>query len=211
MTQNNRKQAIRDLARLSQEMGVYDEFIEMGEEEEPGSEEYSSWVPFEGVLTLVDVPSDKAPSGSRGHRVVMTKTAAEAALPSFLGMAVNFRPDWDGHESRIKCGILTKADIVGQRLVVRGYLHGRDLNEIVKKIKQLPPGCLGMSYEITDTHVEDMRAQVWKLVRATFTGVAILQREKAAYKQTEFRLLDSTNVEQGAVAASEEQPKGESE
>lgn len=31
----NRKDAIRDLARLSQEMGVYDEFIEMGAEEEP--------------------------------------------------------------------------------------------------------------------------------------------------------------------------------
>lgn len=37
----NRKDAIRDLARLSQEMGVYDEFIEMGAEEEPNQ------VPFE--------------------------------------------------------------------------------------------------------------------------------------------------------------------
>ena len=168
-------------------------------------------MPCEGVLTLVDVPSDKAPSGSRGHRVVLPKSAAEAALPSLLGMAVNFRPDWEGHDARTKRGILTEADIVGQRLMVRGYLHGRDLNEIVKKIKQLPPGCLGMSYETTDTHVEDMRAQVWKLTRATFTGAAILLREKAAYKQTEFRLLDSTKVEQIAVTESKEQPKGESE
>ena len=205
MTQNNRKEAIRDLARLSQEMGVYDEFIEMGAEEEPNQ------VPFEGVLTLVDVPSDKAPSGSRGHRVVLTKSAAEAALPSLLGIEVEFRLEWDGHEARIKCGILTEADIVGQRVVVRGYLHGRDLAKVVKKINQLPPGCLCMSWEITDTHVEDMRAQVWELVRATFTGVTILPREKAAYKQTEFRLLDSTKVEQIAVTESKEQPKGESE
>ncbi len=37
-------------------------------------------LPFEGVLTLVDVASDKAPSGARGHRVVLTREAAEAAL-----------------------------------------------------------------------------------------------------------------------------------
>jgi len=36
-------------------------------------------LPFEGVLTLVDVASDKAPSGSRGHRVVLTRAAAESA------------------------------------------------------------------------------------------------------------------------------------
>ena len=34
-------------------------------------------LPFEGVLTLVDVASDKAPSGARGHRVVLTREAAE--------------------------------------------------------------------------------------------------------------------------------------
>ncbi len=36
---------------------------------------------FEGCLTLVDVPSDKAPSGARGHRVVLTKAAAEMHFP----------------------------------------------------------------------------------------------------------------------------------
>src|SRR3984885_3902068 len=45
-------------------------------------------LPFEGVLTLVDVASDKAPSGAKGHRVVLRREAAEAALPSLLGMAV---------------------------------------------------------------------------------------------------------------------------
>ena len=33
-------------------------------------------LPFEGVLTLIDVPGDKAPSGARGHRVVLTREAA---------------------------------------------------------------------------------------------------------------------------------------
>ena len=35
-------------------------------------------VGFRGVLTLVDAVSDKAPAGARGHRVLLTKKAAEA-------------------------------------------------------------------------------------------------------------------------------------
>ena len=30
-----------------------------------------------------------------------------------------------------------------------------------------------MSYELADARVEDMRAEVWKLTRVTFTGAAI--------------------------------------
>src|ERR1700734_3823831 len=71
-------------------------------------------LPFEGVLTLVDVASDKAPSGSRGHRVVLTRSAAEAALPSLLGMAVDYAPGLDRHDNRRKVGIITHAEIVGR-------------------------------------------------------------------------------------------------
>jgi hypothetical protein len=45
-----------------------------------------------------------------------------------------------------------------------------------------------MSYELADAHVADMRASIWTLTRATFTGAAILLRDKAAYRQTSFRL-----------------------
>ncbi|MGB8762103.1 MAG: hypothetical protein WCD01_14470, partial [Candidatus Sulfotelmatobacter sp.] len=34
---------------------------------------------FQGVLTMVDVPSEHAPSGAKGHLVVLTRRAAEAA------------------------------------------------------------------------------------------------------------------------------------
>ena len=66
-------------------------------------------VPFEGVLTTVNTPSDRAPAGARGHRVLLTCEAAEQALPSLLGMAVDYRPAWDGHDNRRKIGILTEA------------------------------------------------------------------------------------------------------
>jgi hypothetical protein len=141
---------------------------------------------FEGVLTLVDVPSDKAPTGSRGHRVILTRQAAESALPSLLGMAVDYKEGWDGHDARRKCGIITAAQMEGQRLKVAGYLFAKDFPEMEQKVDV--EGAMGMSYELADAHVADMRAQVWTLTRATFTGAAILLREKAAYRGTSFRL-----------------------
>ena len=88
----------------------------------PHVEGHPNRVGFEGVLTVVNTPSDKAPAGARGHRVILTREAAEKALPSLLGMAVDYRPGWDGHDARCKIGLLTEANLVGNRLVVRGYL-----------------------------------------------------------------------------------------
>lgn len=158
-------------------------------------------MPFEGVLTLVDVPSDRAPSGSRGHRVILSRSAAENALPSLLGMAVDFRPEWDGHDARSKCGILTEADIVGQRLMIGGYVYARDFPEVEQKLHSVTAGRMGMSYELADAHVDDMRASIWKLNRVTFTGAAILLREKAAYRQTSFRLKPHVARRRGAAMA----------
>jgi hypothetical protein len=150
-------------------------------------------VPFEGVLTFVDVPSDRAPSGSKGRRVVLTRKAAAEALPSLLGMAVDYCPNWDGHDARRKCGIITDAEIVDGKaergqIAVAGYLFGRDFPEVEAQIGKSGDGAMGMSYELADAHVEDMRASVWRLTKVTFTGAAILLREKAAYGRTSFRL-----------------------
>jgi len=144
-------------------------------------------LPFEGCLTLLDVASDKAPSGARGHRVLLTKSAAEAALPSLLGMAVDYKAGWDGHDARQKCGIITAAEIEGQRLMVSGFLFARDYPEMEQKVGlAASAGDMGMSYELADAHVADMRAPVWTLTRATFTGAAILLKAKAAYRATSF-------------------------
>jgi hypothetical protein len=145
-------------------------------------------VPFEGVLTVVNAASDKAPSGAHGHRVLLTREAVEKALPSLLGMAVDYRPGWEGHDARRKIGLLTEANLLGQRLVVRGYLYARDFPEVAGAIQAQAPGTLGMSYELADARVEDLRSDVWKLTQMTFTGAAILLREKAAYRATSFRM-----------------------
>jgi len=160
---------------------------------------------FRGVLTIVDVASDKSPSGARGHRVLLTRRAAEAAIPSLMGMALDYSPALDRHDARRKIGVITRAEIVGRLIEVGGFLYARDFPEIVAEIggkkkagvslsgrRENPEGTagggaragLGMSYEITDAVVEDITASVWVLNRVTFTGAAVLRRDKAAYYST---------------------------
>ena len=159
---------------------------------------------FRGVLTIVDVASDKSPSGARGHRVLLTRGAAEAAIPSLMGMGLDYSPALDRHDARRKIGVITRAEIVERVIEVGGFLYARDFPEIVKEIGRpqrmdasLSAGMesagrniragrsgLGMSYEITDALVEDITASVWVLNRVTFTGAAVLRRDKAAYRST---------------------------
>jgi hypothetical protein len=150
--------------------------------------------PFCGVLTLVDIASDKPPAGARGHRVVLGRAAAEAALPSLLGMALDYAPALDRHDNRRKVGVITRAEIVGKQVEVSGYLYAKDFPEIVEQIaaggkrrlvrSKRSSTALGMSYEIADARVADVRASVWTLTKVTFTGAAILRRDKAAYSET---------------------------
>jgi hypothetical protein len=143
-------------------------------------------MPFHGVLTVLDAPSDRPPAGARGHRVVLTRAAAEAALPSLIGMAVDFTAGFDGHDARRKVGIISSADIRNNKIEVAGYIFARDFPEVVREIESARD--LGMSYEVADAAVEDIRAPVWKLTAVTFTGAAILRRKKAAYEQTSISL-----------------------
>ena len=78
--------------------------------------------------------------------------------------------------------------MVGKRLRVRGYLYARDFPEVASAIEAQSPEALGMSYELADARVEDLRADIWKLTRVTFTGAAILLRDIAAYRATSFRM-----------------------
>jgi hypothetical protein len=120
---------------------------------------------------------------------MLTRKAAERALPSLLGMALDYAPKLDGHDARRKVGVITRADIVGRALEVGGHLFAKDFPEIVREIeansgKGEMRGRLGMSFEIADAKVADTRARVWMLTQVTFTGAAVLRRDKAAYGST---------------------------
>ena len=102
--------------------------------EMPEVEGHPNRAKFCGILTVVDVPSQKAPSGSGGKRVVLTRKAAEAALPSLIGMALDYAPTFDRHDARRKVGVITQADVVERNLEVGGYLYAKDFPDIVEEI-----------------------------------------------------------------------------
>ena len=153
-------------------------------------------VAFRGVLTFVDTPSDSAPSGARGHRVLLKRVATERAIPSLLGMGLDYAPSLDRHDARRKVGVITLADIGADRtdrsvrptltsaLQVGGYLYARDFPELVREIRAKGPKVLGMSYEIAEAKIDDVGAEIWTVTDFAFTGAAVLRRDKAAYKQT---------------------------
>jgi len=107
-------------------------------------------------------------------------------------MALDYTLDLDGHDARRKVGIITSAEIVNGRLEVGGYLFARDFPELMRELRGNTRG-LGMSYEIADAHVADTRASIWVLTDVTFTGAAILRRDKAAYPDTWIQLEASTD------------------
>ena len=148
----------------------------------PHVEGHPNRVPFEGVLTVVNSPSDKAPAGARGHRVMSDaggsrKGTAFAAghgrgLPSGMG-----RARCAAQDRHVDRGELVGQAAGGAWISVRARLSRSGQGN-----GGAGAGAMGMSYELADARVEDMRAEIWKLTRVTFTGAAILLREKAAYR-----------------------------
>jgi len=159
--------------------------------EMPPVDRHPNRMAFRGVLTFVDVPSDSAPAGARGHRVMLKRAATEKAIPSLLGMGLDYAPSLDRHDARRKVGVITQAEIgadegvrATRSLNVGGFLYARDFPELVREIKAKGPKVLGMSYEIAEAKIEDVGAEIWAVSDFTFTGAAVLRRDKAAYKQT---------------------------
>src|SRR5271167_3754492 len=170
-------------------------------------------LPFRALLTLAGVASQRAPHGAQGHRVMLTRSAADAALPSLLGMALDYAPSLDSHDVRRKIGIITEATIVplhptlspgappllpavGNRvgpgkvtgqLAVSGYLFAKDFPDVVDEIRaqsSAADSTLGMSYEVTSVDIPHRSSSIWTVTAFTFTGAAVLRRDKAAYPQT---------------------------
>jgi hypothetical protein len=140
-------------------------------------------MPFNGVLVHLDKLSDSAPGGANGKRIIVTSAAGRKALPSLLGMAVDFTPSLDGHDAKNKIGVITSADIVGNAIVIAGFVYAADFPETAGTIKALK-SVLGFSFEAQRLTVLDPCADVLTITALTFTGAAILLKAGAAYTTT---------------------------
>lgn len=140
-------------------------------------------MPFSGILTRIDVASDKAPHGSNGKRIILTKSAAEAALDSLLGMGVDLKKDFDGHDAQNKVGLITAARIDGDAIRIEGFIYASDFPREALRI-HMDQADLGFSFEAQNLAVESLETDPLVIKRCVFTGAAILLRNDAAYQTT---------------------------
>ena len=149
----------------------------------PATPDHPNKHPFTGVLTKVGRPSDKAPQGSFGKRVLLTHKAAEAALGSLLGMGVDYTPDLDGHDPTQKIGVITAAEIKGNDLAITGFFYAADFPEVVARIRA-DRTAMGFSFEAQRVAVESAEADPLVITACVFTGAAVLKRSSGAYLET---------------------------
>lgn len=151
--------------------------------EMPEVDDHPNRMPFSGVLTRLDQPSDAAPHGSNGRKIILSSEAAQKALSSILGMAVDYTPNFDGHDAQKKIGVITAATIEGNAIAISGFIYAADFPEQADTI-QADKDLLGFSFEAQRIQVADMAADPLVITDCVFTGAAILQKAAAAYTTT---------------------------
>ena len=169
----------------------------------PALPEHPNRLPFSGILTQLDVPSDSAPGGADGHCVLLPTAVADAALSSLLGMGIGVSSTLRGHDAQHKIGVITAAQIVDGAIQVDGVLYVRDFPEEILRLQRLARlGLLGMSFELAHVEIADMGADVWTILSCVFTGAAILEKMRAAYHHT---TLAAAHGEETVMDDAEEQ------
>lgn len=146
-------------------------------------DEHPNKMPFSGILTRIGEPSDAAPEGSGGKRITISLEAAEKALGSLLGMAVDYKPGFDGHAPQSKIGLIESATIDGNAIRIGGFVYVADFPDEAAEIKA-SQDVLGFSYEARNLYTNDPDADPCVITECTFTGAAILLKAKAAYRST---------------------------
>lgn len=159
-----------------------------------GELEHPNRMPFQGLMTWLNSPSDKPVGGAGGKRVVIPTEHGVAGLASLKGMAVNFDSVWmDKHVSTNKVGVIEDCwtgepnEDGAVPVYVSGYIYAHDFPEEAKQIKE-EQAYLGFSYETIDTPVTDGVFQgesvLFACADVVFSGAAILLKQKAAYTNT---------------------------
>ncbi|MGZ7173894.1 DUF6582 domain-containing protein [Burkholderia gladioli] len=158
----------------------------------PEVTDHPNRMPFSGVLTFVNQPSDLPPGGSGGKRTYLPKDVAEKALGSLLGMAVDFSDDLSAHDVTQKIGVITGAEIVGDEVRIEGFFYAADFPQECARIQEEKED-LGFSYEVR-AQTRPM-GDLLQIVSCVFTGAAVLYKDKAAYQSTSLAAQAEQDIE----------------
>lgn len=163
--------------------------------------EHPNKMPFSGILTYFDTPSDEAPHGSNGRKVLIPSAVGVPALDSMVGMAVNFVRGRE-HAPQDKIGIITDASAGeptehGTPVYISGFIYAHDFPDDALEIK-MAQSSLGFSYETTNTLLTDSvynGEAVALVTQVVFTGASILTASDGAYTKTSLAASAETEIE----------------
>lgn len=127
------------------------------------------------------MPSDRAPHGASGKRVLMPVAAARAMLGSLTGMGVNIG-NASGHNPGTKVGVIQAARIEGDAIMVSGHLGAADFPAEIRRIRS-DLARLGMSFE-GQFQFESANTDPLVIAGGAFHGACILPSAEAAYGST---------------------------
>lgn len=147
------------------------------------TEAHPNKMPFKGVLVVLDQPSNKPPHGSGNRKVIMTTEAAQKAIPTLLGMGVNYTPKMDGHDAQKKIGIISEAEVKDGEIQIAGFIYASDFPDAAARIRA-DKKLLGFSFEAKVLKLADPGADPLEIEECVFTGAAILRKDKAAFSST---------------------------
>lgn len=164
-------------------------------------------LPFIATFMQIDSPSDGTPCGA-DYPIVLSMDEAQTCVSTMDLMAVDcVWSDWwpedcmTGHDSRNKIGVVEKAYIEGNEMKMKGFIYALDFPDIAYFIRNATPA-LGFSMEcIADVDTRDDGYE--HMTNVTFTGVAILFQNLAAYKDTYIDYLAAKRKEQKELTEQE--------
>lgn len=186
-------------------------------------DENPDFMKFDAVVGYIDTPTDATPCGGvEGYQLVISSEGMD--VQSLIGSGVNvaWSDGWfydaedtlKSHNPRFKVGVIDSAQVVGNQIMASGHLWKADFPDVCDTI-ECAKESLGCSVEAYfDGYKKNDEAKTITGFGAHFTGVAILYKNKAAFKSTKIMcsiLQEDENLNEeikaALAAAIEEQNK----
>lgn len=155
--------------------------------------ENPDFMKFDAVVGYVDTPTDATPGGGiDGYQLVIRSEGMDVRSLVGSGVNVAWYDGWfedssqnlKGHDARFKVGVIDSAQVVGNQIMVSGHLWKYDFPDVCDTI-ECAKESLGCSVEAYfDGFQKDDDTKILTGFGARFTGVAILYKNKAAFKST---------------------------
>lgn len=143
---------------------------------------------FQGILTFVDVPSDRTPHGTDSHRLLIPDDVAVDALDTLYGMPVNYSANFDRHNRRQKAGVITRAWLDDDKVMIQGFLYKDDLGDVWKRLQD-ESHMFGFSFDSARTQYQK-DGDIYIVNSIEFTGATLMLARHAAYQNTRIFLQE---------------------